>query len=542
MTAEENAGRKIRNGKYQKAHRDKIRQQTSPAVTSKPFANHQVKGKLMKRAREGFIGTDDQNREVLKCLLNEFNKTAPLVKTSNAGLPVDVVHRIQMFYLNDDISSSSPNTKDFCAVTESGKKKKISVKFLQYPIKEVYGMFKSENPAIKVGLTTFFKCRPPNVKLFSNTPHNVCSCIIHENLRCRLSALKRSITAFSDLEINSGMHLNFTCDVPSADCFSISCDRCENFRKIQCALDLVDDTSQQISWTKWIKVNKNTKENRTSDNLYCSIEKVSKSGDLKELIQEIYELVPEYLDHQQIKMNQSNSYKEFISQSMADNSKKAVLVFDFAEKFKVTHQNEPQSAHYGQKPITIFTVAEYHRRYTAKALVSDVEKQTKDIIFAFIDRILWELPSTTEEVEIFTDNAGSQFKNQFAMEALKTLQIRHDKKISWNFFAPMHGKSVVDGTGGNIKRFVKQRIIAQELLLKNAADFVAIAETMEQTKVLLMTEDNIKRRNNQLDLKTIIQKARPIPEIKKKHRFEVQTFEKAGKKIEKIVSHKFTTV
>ena len=104
-------------------------------------------------------------------------------------------------------------------------------------------------------------------------------------------------------------------------------------------LELVGNLNAQISWTKWIKTSKSSTDSRAaSENLYCSIEKVFKSGDLKELIQKIYDLAPEYLDHEHVKMNQSKAYKEFIAESMAEGAKKAVLFFDFAEKFRVIHQ------------------------------------------------------------------------------------------------------------------------------------------------------------------------------------------------------------
>lgn len=92
---------------------------------------------------------------------------------------------------------------------------------------------------------------------------------------------------------------------------------------------------------------------------------------------------------------------------------------------------------------------------------------------------------TVEQVEFWSDNGTSQFKNQYVMQAVISFESRNNLKICWKIFAPMHGKSIVDGIGGNVKRFVHDRIIAQDLLIKSASDFADVAKS-SKIKIILM--------------------------------------------------------
>jgi hypothetical protein len=141
---------------------------------------------------------------------------------------------------------------------------------------------------------------------------------------------------------------------------------------------------------------------------------------------------------------------------------------------------------------------------------------------------------------MWSDNATSQFKNQFIMNGLKSLESRHNKKIRWNFYAPMHGKSIIDGIGGSVKRFVKGRILAQDLLVNSAEDFVRVASAMN-TKVILMTADDIESRNIEIDLNSIIKESKKIAGISKNQSFSVEDVNVRGKIVQKVVGCKFST-
>jgi hypothetical protein len=92
--------------------------------------------------------------------------------------------------------------------------------------------------------------------------------------------------------------------------------------------------------------------------------------------------------------------------------------------------------------------------------VTSVTKNWRHFCSTLFDVILSELPSTVKLVQFWSDNAGSQFKNQFILEGIKRFESRYSSlKICWNFYAALHGKTVVDGIGGSVKRYVRQRIL-----------------------------------------------------------------------------------
>lgn len=249
--------------------------------------------------------------------------------------------------------------------------------------------------------------------------------------------------------------------------------------------------------------------------------------------------LPEFLDHQYVKMNQARSSSAMIQTSKESYADTAVIIIDFAEKFKCIQQNATQSAHYGQTPISILTVAVYHRGFRPMVIASDCEKHTKEAVPAYLDEIIEKLPPTVKEIDVWSDNATSQFKNQYIMEGIKSFEHRHQLKIRWNFYAPMHGKSVVDGIGGSVKIFVRNRILAQDLLVKSAKDFVTVASTME-IKVILMEISDIEARNKTIELSEIIKSSKKIADIKKHRSFRVKEVKTGRKIVQRIASSKIS--
>lgn len=215
---------------------------------------------------------------------------------------------------------------------------------------------------------------------------------------------------------------------------------------------------------------------------------------------------------------------------MKPDSKTAVIGCDFPEKFNCSEQNQVQTAHYGEKQISLFSCAIYHRSFTAMVIASDFDKQTKECILAYLDIILETLAPTVERVDWWSDNATSQFKNQFIMEGLKSFQVRLNMTMRWNFYAAMHGKAVVDGIGGTTKRFVKDRMMSQDVLVNSAKDFASTAATMT-TKVVAATVPDINARNEKIGLNKIIKDSKPITRILKNHFFEVKESNRGVKSV-----------
>lgn len=69
-----------------------------------------------------------------------------------------------------------------------------------------------------------------------------------------------------------------------------------------------------------------------------------------------------------------------------------------------------------------------------------------------------------EEVGFFSDGASSQFKQRYLFTNLTFMFKKHKIFATWNFFATSHGKGVVDGIGGSVKRVVWRQILAGKLI------------------------------------------------------------------------------
>lgn len=541
MTDEEKQENRKKNAERQKALRlkkkeDLAKAQAEPSPPPPPFKTPQVKGKALKRTKGTLTGTDDQNKSVLRSLISEYADPIPLKPPSRNFLAPETFHQVKEFFYSSAITRDSPNSSDFVTVIENQQKKKLSVKHLIYPMKECYGMFCQENPQMKISLSKFCKLRPPDVLSFTKIPHNICVCQVHENLRCALKSLKKSHPTLENLWTDYSIHKNFVCADSTQQCFENDCEDCRDSQKLKLKVsECIENSMESVTWSKWVK----TSDSTDSSSPYCNIEKVKKLGTISELLDEIYGQVPDFLDHQFIKMRQAKSSDEMIKRASLSNSDSAVICCDFAEKFKCVQQNATQSAHYGQTPVSLFTIAIYHRGLTSMTIASDCEKHSKEVVLAYVDIVLELLPKTVKFVHVWSDNATSQFKNQYIMEGIKSFEKRHNMTIKWHFYAPMHGKSIVDGIGGNVKRFVRDRIMAQDLLVKSAEDFVNVASTME-VQVKLVTTADIDARNITIGLKNIISNSKKIPNIKKSHSFEVQKVQSGKKIVDKVIGFKIT--
>ncbi|CAF1352818.1 unnamed protein product, partial [Didymodactylos carnosus] len=119
-------------------------------------------------------------------------------------------------------------------------------------------------------------------------------------------------------------------------------------------------------------------------------------------------------------------------------------------------------------------------------LPSNDVSHDKFVVNSAIEIILNELKThvpNLKQIDFFSDGAVSQFKQRFMFHNL--IQIAHEYKIalSWNFFATSHGKGVVDGLCGTVKRLVWSTALAGDNF-KSAEDFVKLAQ--QKTKKIII--------------------------------------------------------
>ena len=138
---------------------------------------------------------------------------------------------------------------------------------------------------------------------------------------------------------------------------------------------------------------------------------------------------------------------------------------DFAENYTCTAQDQIQSAHWNQNQVTLFTTVTWVKgKVVSKVVVSDCMQHTKTAVVVFLDEILQNIPIETEDLP-----ASSKIK--FVMEAMRMLSERYGIQLSWNFSATSHGKGMVDGIGGCLKRIATEKVQTRQCIINDAQEF-----------------------------------------------------------------------
>ena len=94
------------------------------------------------------------------------------------------------YFCDDETSRVSPNVKDFVTIYRDEKKLKLQVCYIQFTVKEAYQELKKQNPGDQIGFSKFAELKPSHVRSLTKIAHNVCCCLIHENVRMALESLK----------------------------------------------------------------------------------------------------------------------------------------------------------------------------------------------------------------------------------------------------------------------------------------------------------------------------------------------------------------
>lgn len=332
------------------------------------FSTVQLKGKLAKKTLSA-LPIDPAQREEL--LLTVLVRTVSLggsmlfIKSRNvASLSPETVNKVTRFYCDDEISRMSPNVKDYLAVSRDGKKVKQQVRYLQLTVKEVFEELKKIYRDVKIGLSKFAELKPSFVKSLSKIPHNVCCCLLHENMRYALESMLKIDGGLINVHVGNGMDRNFFCDPPSDQCYANKCQECKDLEKFEKLIESIESHELFASWKLWQNPKKKS---------YINIEKVTKEETVTDLINHISGMRQKFVTHVEVKRNQSDIFKSNIERSKTDSSI-AVLQIDWAENYKCFEQNETQAAHFGQNQVSIFTAALCSNKSRAEtAIINNAE-------------------------------------------------------------------------------------------------------------------------------------------------------------------------
>ncbi len=162
---------------------------------------------------------------------------------------------------------------------------------------------------------------------------------------------------------------------------------------------------------------------------------------------------------------------------------------DIAENVLTLYQDDIQAAHWHKIQITVFTIRIKHWKTPLSwIIVTDLNTHDKHTVAAFLFAVITTILSSTptaKKIRIWMDGPSSQFRNNiFLGLAAKLQQIYPNPEITWDMFAPSHGKGPFDAIRSTCKRQVVRLVKARKRKIRNAEDFMkALIESGCQIKI-----------------------------------------------------------
>ncbi len=158
-------------------------------MATKQMGHRFVSGKIVKKYRAVSLLSRKTNvcRKTVSHYVNCNKPLKPMKmsKLSQAGLQLK--EQVREYFLRDDNSRMMPGKADY--ITVQGQK--IQKKVLNDYVYNIHAKFCSENPEIKIHLSTFYKCRPACCSLTKFCDRKTCLCQRHQNVALKLQALKK---------------------------------------------------------------------------------------------------------------------------------------------------------------------------------------------------------------------------------------------------------------------------------------------------------------------------------------------------------------
>lgn len=308
----------------------KEKNQNLSEVVAESYSCSQTLGKAVKKVSQALPASPRKQRAILAHIVSNLNDkdketvvnvVAKSIFKRNPVASSQLVNDVRKFYERDDISRSSPNSRDVkkYKCTETGEESFLPTRHMILSIKEAHALFVENRKREDLGmenlvfqiyesflffsisqyvffiffisfldtccLSLFKKYRPENVKPINDLPHNTCMCAYHANFMEAVAALNEAVPSVPGYD--DGFVRQFLCQDSSMDCWYGKCAECNGI-SVDKLKDAVGETqlSPQISWMIW---KKNKKTNR--------VEKEKENGKVTDLVAYIASISPQFLRH-----------------------------------------------------------------------------------------------------------------------------------------------------------------------------------------------------------------------------------------------------
>ncbi|CAF1573778.1 unnamed protein product [Adineta ricciae] len=498
---------RLRQKNASKRYREKLKSKGLTNSRSSTYQSRQTLGKAVQRTLKALPKDPNKRHHVVHHIAQLFDvipKSTATAKREQRSLSIETKRAVEQFYNRDDISYQMPGKRDCVTFNDdNGQRVTVQKRILLCSIRETYQLFLAENkdPNISLSTTSFTELRPIHVLLQSSLCHRSCLCSYHENVNLLLKSLSKHVKS-TDLNSIQTFLSAPVCNEQNEDCMFSRCSSCSNNFDLKVYQNIIDP-NKQIQWSQW-----------TSQNGFPTKEEFT--GSVKRCATVLKEQIGTFLAHVFIKRQQS-AFFENLKSNLDDQT--ICIQVDFSENFHIDVQDAIQSSFYSKDSVSLFTCYIWHSNGgQSYVCVADELSHDKYHVNAALEHIFQKLKSqfsNLKEVHVFSDGATQQFKQRFLFRNLCRLSAKFKIDLSWHFFATTHGKGVVDGIGGSLKRLVYLAILSG-LQCKSAADFVKIG----RSKTAIISIDEIEQHeidDSKTQLEHIFKSVKPVPETKKIH-------------------------
>lgn len=404
-------------------------------------------------------------------------------KKRQDGLSNQTKQRVQEFYLSPDVSREVPDKRAAIKVKENNKVRIVQRHNMTMTLADAHSVYQKLYPDDRIGLTSFTKLRPLQVKKVSETSRRTCLCQACCNAALKAEALKKfcaELHAKPEVLTAKQAVVDATiCEYdehPKAACLKRECKDCGPCRLFERYAGIVaGNEDKEITWHVWGPLTLQKSGTKPKRVISC----LTKSTPLREFMTEYkkdLQTLPNHIFRSQWQHRQMKICVDHLSKD------EACLCMDYAENYQCCFQGEVQSAFFEQNSITIHPMMAYYTQelegkfvQVKHAIIGITDDQDKDAcgVKAFedaaIETIQDGMATQLKVLHEFTDGCAAQYKGR---KAFLDISHRNAPKVVRNFFETSHGKSVCDGLGAVVKSSCYHAVISGRAIVKDADDFM----------------------------------------------------------------------
>ena len=408
----------------------------------------------IKKVMEEFGVTEYMVRQA-RSLKAEKGILAVPNKYQGKKLSEEVAVKIKNFYEDDEFSRICPGMYDYVSVRIEGTKVKMPKRLLLSNVKELFIAYR-ERHGNEVGFSKFCELRPKwCVTVTSSGMHNICVCIIHQNVKLMLAATSINVD-YKELVAKA------VCNTNLKDCMLHRCEECLGEDGVQNYLKDIfkdHDPEELIVFKQWIHTDRDTLDTK----------QLSVHDYINDLSSKLWNLST----HHYIAKEQSKHLRT-LKENLECNV--VIILMDFAENYSFVVQDAVQGFHWENTQATLHPFVVYYKDNNFISninicMISDCLKHDTIAVHVYLKKLIEYLKEILENItyiHYFSDGSTAQYKNYKNFINLCHHEEDFNIKAAWNFFATSHGKSPCDGIGGTAKRTARhaslQRTIDNQIL------------------------------------------------------------------------------